>query len=196
MIGNLSNEQLLKCQALIHCIIEILRHAVIFRSDRDFRNCWNSVRFWVDKSSTRPGNREESVFWESLGWALQNYTKKNPIELLNWIHDGQHPFVKKYEREGHIDGKILFKDIGFVFSKTSWGLRLADVFANTMNRVLGDLDNKTGMLRFYQEIMRHSILGLNSNLGFIMLVDSQDLKNNIRAEKYAILQQILASLRR
>jgi hypothetical protein len=192
-IGNLSDEQVMKFFALIHCIIETLRHAVIFRSDGNFRECWNSVQFWVDKSSKRPSNREEAVFWESFGWNLHNYTKRNPIELLDWIHDNEHPFVKNYERAEQIDGRSLFKDIYFEDSSANWGLRLADVFANTMIRVLGDLDNTKRMLRFYKKIMKHSPLGPNSNLGFIVIVDSQDLDKNVPAKKYAILQQILAS---
>lgn len=195
-IGNLSNEQIMKFFTLIHCIIESTRHALIFRSHNKFRDCWNNINYWVDRSSKKPQNREESVFWESFGWTLRNYTKKEPLQLLDWIHDDKHPFVKNFVRGDHIDGKALFRNVHFEDSTGNWGLRLADIYANSLKKALGDLDNTKGELHLYEMIMEHSPLGPNSNLGFIVIVDEKGLEGNARLGKYAVLQKIIASRKR
>jgi len=194
-IGNLSDEQILKFFTLTHCVIDSVRKAVLFRSHGQYRECWTDVHYWVDKSSTSPFSRDESVFRESLGWAVHHSTKREPIDLLEWIHTDQHPFVKNFVAGEKIDGKRLFKNISFEKSSNNWGLRLADVVANSMNRALEDLDDKRGELHLYDMIMEHSPLGPCSNLGFVVLTDGS-VTEEIKLGRYAVLQQIIASRRR
>jgi len=195
-IGNLSEEQILKFFTLTHCMIESIRKALLFLSHGQYSACWTDIHYWVDRSSKKPLSREESVFRESLGWALHHFTKREPIELLEWIHSDQHPFVKNFVTKDKINGKRLVKNIHFDDSCKNWGLRLADVIANSMKRALSDLEDKNGMLHLYDMIMEHSPLGPLSNLGFVVITDESSISEKLPLGRYAVLQQIIASRER
>lgn len=192
-LGNLSKEQLLKFMVLSFCIVETLRHCILFRSHDAFRECWNDVVIVIDQSSQANNSREELVFKESIRWALHNITKRNPFGLIEGIHDKDHPFIKKYDSEKGIRGEELFQNMSFENSNRSWELRLADIIANTMFKSLNDLENTSGMLTYYKKIMKYSPLGPRSNLGFTCITGSSELGDKITAPRFAILQRILDS---
>jgi len=192
-LGNLSAEQLLKFMTLTFCIIETLRHSIMFRSHANLRECWREVIILIDKSSKQKRSRDELVLWDSIGWALHNITKRNPFELIEGIHDQTHPFIMNYDSPAGINGKKLFQNLHFEKSENSWGLRFADIMANTLYQALNDLENTSGALPYYKKIMKYSPLGPNSNLGFTCIVGSDELNNQIKASRFAILQHILNS---
>lgn len=192
-LGNLSAEQLLKFMTLTFCIIETFRHSIMFRSYDSLRECWNDVIILIDKSSRQKCSREELILWDSLGWALHNMTKRTPFGLVEGIHDQKHPFIINYDSPMGINGKKLFQNLHFENSNNHWGLRFTDIMANTMYRALNDLENTSGALPYYKKIMKYSPLGPKSNLGFTCIVGSDELNNQIKASRFAILQQILDS---
>lgn len=193
-IGNLSNEQLLKLMTLTTCVIDTLRYSILFKCYPILEQFWNKVNIWVDMSSVRRNTREEQVFRESLGWMLYNYTKRRPFELIKEVHNKDHPFIKNFDTPRGINGRKLFRNLYFETSKNHWGLRFIDIIANTLYKALYDLSNTKGMLPFYKKIMKHNILGPKSNLGFVYFPSDQSLSDQIIASKYAILQQIIASI--
>jgi len=193
MIGNLSDSQFLKYMTLEVCIIEILRFSILFRNSENIKSFWNKIKILVDRSSTKDNSREEQVFRKSLGWFLYNHTKKNPFELIEGVHDENHPFIINFDTHKGFDGRKMFKHIYFKNSQDYMGLQIIDIIANSMYKSLNDLDNSNGMLDFYKKIMSHSPLGSNSNLGFFYFPSESQNSSPLRAKKYAVLQEIIAS---
>ncbi len=193
MIGNLSDSQFLKYMILEVCIIETLRFSILFRNSENIKLFWNRIKILVDRSSTKENPREEQVFRRSLGWFLSNHTKKKPFELIEGVHDKNHPFMKNFVTQKRYAGRKMFKHIYFKNSQDYMGLQIIDIIANSLYKSLNDLDNSNGMLNFYKKIMRHSPMGSNSNLGFFYLRSEIQNSSPLRAKKYAVLQEIIAS---
>jgi hypothetical protein len=190
---NLSAQQILKVMTLGICLIETFRHTIIFRSHNHLRSSWDQVEIWIDRSSRRQETREEQVFLESLGWLIYNYTKKEPFSLIAEIHDKNHPFVINFDTPNGINGNKLLSNLNFEDSTKHWGLRFADIAANTLYKALIDLNNTKGMLPFYKRIMKHNHLGPGSNLGLLLFVPGGGKK--ISAPKYSILKRMLSNER-
>lgn len=95
-IKNLSDEQFLKLTTLGTCIIELLRHSLMYRIDGIYEAYWKDITYFIDKSSAK-NSREEQVFRRALRWFLFNNTKKRPILIPDEIFVTDHPFIKNYD---------------------------------------------------------------------------------------------------
>jgi hypothetical protein len=192
-IKNLSDEQFLKLLTLGTCIIELLRHSLTYRIHGEYVPFWEDITYYIDRSSAK-NSREEKVFSRSIRWFLYHSTKKNPLLLPDDMFFTNHPFMKKFDTPHGIDMEKLFKKITFEVSFSQIGLRIADIIANTLFRVLHDLENKKGMMKYYKKIMKHSYLGPYSNLGFVIFPSREHELESTKLKKYAILQKIISDM--
>ncbi|MFC2163619.1 DUF3800 domain-containing protein, partial [Acidobacteriota bacterium] len=192
-IKNMSDVQYLKLMTLGTCIVELLRHSLTFRVHGKYETNWKDITYFVDRSSAR-NSREEKVFRRSIQWFLFNSTRRMPILLPDDMFFTNHPFIKNFDTPNGIDMEKLFKNINFEDSLNQIGLRIADIIANTLFRLLNDLENKNGMLRYYKRIMRHNYLGSNSNLGFIFFPSDKQKAKTVYLKEYAILQHIISKI--
>lgn len=193
-LKNISDEQFLKLSTLGNCILTLLRSALTHRTHRRYDSYWSDIQYFIDKSSAK-GSREEQVFRRAIRWFVFNTTKKHPILIPDeMFFFKNHPFMSKFDTPHGIDMERLFEHIFFENSSAHIGIKIADIIANSLYRVLNDLDNKKGMLKYYKKVMIHSHLEPNSNLGFIIFKSKKDDVLDTRLNKYSILQKIIYNM--
>jgi len=173
-VKNMHESQILRMITLVYCIFITLQHSIIFLTSGENRDSFNKVDLVIDPVNKQKDSRENISFLPLLkGWTLA-WSQKNPIVLVEEIHTRNHPFVKKYERP---DNKVDFTDIiknGICYSdsKTSWGLQVADIAANSLKLALEDACCNGSNLEFYGRIMQNSTLGDKIAPGFITISES------------------------
>src|SRR5262249_1688593 len=91
---NLSDNKALRLGAVAYCIKRAFEQTIILLGGKEYFDCWDQMRFVIDKVQVRQGSREERVFkWTLLGW-LQGWSQKSPSMFTEGIHTRDHPLIK------------------------------------------------------------------------------------------------------
>lgn len=173
-VKNLHESQLLRILTLSRCLFESLHHAILFLTHGEDRNSFDKVDLILDPINKRTGNRESDSFLKLIkGWTYA-WSKKEPFALIKELHTKDHPFVRKYDRpDGVVDLTSILEDgVHYPDSKTSWGLQVVDIVANSLKLALEDASCNGPNLEFYGRIMQNSSFGDKISPGFITISES------------------------
>jgi|GEM_PF-1028134 len=93
---------------------------------------------------------EPHLFWhEMLRNQIYNESKNNPLPFSTEWNESEHPFVKKYTRNGIIDFNDLFsRNCSFAKSHQSFEIRIAD----TVNTIISKYFNNNQYKSLYSKI--------------------------------------------
>lgn len=139
---NLSYQELLKIASYARCLFESIRYSILELSTNGNENSWDTVHIEIDRSNKALDSREKIIFDDMLGLWFEAWSKKKPFTFIREIHTDQHPIVKNYNSPDGIDGNKMIKEINWMDSKHSWGLRIADIAASIIYQAVNDIDNK------------------------------------------------------
>jgi hypothetical protein len=152
---NLSTAQGLRLYALAHCIREAIQNAILFLSGGIHRDSWSDVTVEVDRVQTKPGAREEQLFYVLLrGWLL-GWSVSRPFGFVPGLHTSDHPMIRLYGTpEGFSLGAMLKDSPIWRDSASSWGVQVADIAGNIIYKAVRDLDDRRGSASLYAALMQ------------------------------------------
>jgi uncharacterized protein DUF3800 len=139
---NLGYQELLKIASYARCLFESIHFSINYLSTNGNEDSWNNVYVEIDRSNKALDSREKLLFSDMLYVWFESWSRKKPFTFDREIHTDQHPLVKNYDTPNGIDGNKMIKEIKWMDSKHSWGLRIADIAANIIYQAVNDLDNK------------------------------------------------------
>lgn len=169
--SNLSPDQLVRLMALTIGVQRAVNGIALSYHCQKFHSMYCPIKVVIDRTGA-PNSREELVFKDLLFMWLMKWTERYPITTIKERHTSTHPFVALYrtEFEGRagIDlSKMLRGNISFADSKSTWQLRLADMFANLWLNVVRDYNNTGGHLPLFRILHKNTVLPNDQPLGMM-----------------------------
>lgn len=137
-VANLNNGQFARLFALGQAMLGSINASNIHYIEPGDAASYESMSFVVDQVS----NREKIVVDILLRLWLPTWSHYEPIILVETIHDAGHPLVKKFGcAEGVVGKKLISDNLSFADSRSSWGVQMADIVANTMQQAANNPEN-------------------------------------------------------
>jgi len=133
-LTKLSYAQYIKILVLGECISAALVNTVGHSITGGYDDELTRIKFLIDRDFIK--EPQQNTFWhEVLRNQLYYHSKKNPLPVLNKWKSKGHPFLEKYEMNGHLDFNELFwKQCYFVSSHDNFEIRIADGVNTILSR--------------------------------------------------------------
>ena len=127
----------------VNVIYKTLDHMLVYYLDSKYEFCFNHINIIVDRKNPTKITDYEKLTRDGIPLFCYNLSKSNPLGVVTEVWNADHPFRKNFECEGGIDLSKVLSNISFKDSKSEYGLRIADIIANTLYMCLkGDIDYK------------------------------------------------------
>jgi hypothetical protein len=177
--GNLSDNQALRLGSVAYCIKRAFEQTIILLGGKEYFDCWNQMRFVIDRVQVRQGSREELVFkWTMLGW-LEGWSRKNPTMTIKEIHTEEHPLIKKFSTDDdRCDLAKIYRDnLRYQCSSESKGIQIADMTASIISHAVNGIvtpDNLTN----YGLLLKNNIWSAAHSHGLFCLTDPSEIDHS------------------
>lgn len=196
-VGNLSTVQALRIYSLSNCFREALHHAIIFLSEGKYEECWNNLKYVIDRYQVCENSREERIFSKLILAWLSGWSKEHPFLRIEEIHTQDHIIMKKYHLGYAFDiGALLIDKIYWKESSDFIGLQIADIASNIVYRASTELNDKNDSISIFASLMRSSHYGYKRGPGlftpislvpvsrakFLPLIQAMEQKDDICRE--------------